>query len=212
METLISYGGAVKALKTADDGTVTVGGYLVRFGAADDTDLEGDFFDGATNFGPAADGGKLGVFYHHGLDGTLKTRQLGVGTVTRKDGGLWLEAQLRARDEYERGILALIAAGKAGYSSGAPPWLVEREPLTVKGKRVGYLAQWPLGEASITPIPAEHRNTVALKSLSNPLAGGSGDAEQALDTLNDHLGALLLERALDGVTATLPTPHTGQTA
>lgn len=195
MENLIAYGSAIKATES-EDGAVIVSGYLVRFGAPDDTDLTGDYFSGETNFGPVADGGKIGVYYHHGLDGKMGKRQIGVGTVTRKDAGLWLEAQLEARDDYEAKVLDLIASGKAGYSSGAPPWLVESKALTVKGREVKHLTQWPIGEASITPVPAEYRNVVSIKSLSEPdtsaldaLASAVENAafEQQLDTLNSLL-------------------------
>ena len=113
MDELLFFGGEVKAL-----GNGKVAGYLVRFGGPTDTDLEGEFFDARTDFGIES-GAKLGVFYNHGLDSVLKTRRIGRGTVETQDAGLWIEAQLDLRDEYEQAIYALAEKGKLGWSSGA---------------------------------------------------------------------------------------------
>jgi hypothetical protein len=78
--------------------------------------------------------------------------------------------QLKARDEYERGILALIAAGKLGLSSGTAAHLVERKAV---GGGVHEVLRWPLGlDASLTPTPAEPRATAhCLKTLVEYAAG-----------------------------------------
>ena len=49
-DTLVWHGGEVKTL-----GDGKVAGYLVRFSTADDLDLEGEYFDAATDFGSATD-------------------------------------------------------------------------------------------------------------------------------------------------------------
>lgn len=211
VENLIAYGSAIKAVE-ADDGTVTVSGYLVRFGSESDTDRTGDFFSAKTNFGPAGrTGARVPVFYHHGLDAGLGKRQIGEGTVEETEEGLWLEAQLKARDEYERKYLRqavkLISLGKAAYSSGAPPWVVDYETLTVKGAKVRHITQWPIGEASITPTPAEDRNVVTLKSLAEtpaetpnetPAADEAADETlKALDAILRETESLLLTDTLD---------------
>lgn len=155
-EQLMFYGDGVKAL-----GDGKVAGYLVRFGNPDDVDLEGDYFDPETDYG-VEDGARLPVYYQHGMDATLKTRKLGKGTITIDDAGLWMEAQLEMRDEYERAIYGLAESGKLGWSSGAAGHLVERVPL---GK-AHMIKSWPIAEASLTPTPAEPRNAaLPVKSL-----------------------------------------------
>ena len=168
-ETLITMGGEIKAL-----GDGRVGGYLVRFGSPGDTDLEGEFFTADTDFGPAK---TSLVFYHHALDGSLKRRVLDDDAEMRKDEtGIWIEAQLEMRDEYEKFIYEQAQAGRMGWSSGTAGHLIERVPM---GKAT-WIKSWPLGlDASITPTPAEPRNAaVPLKSwLKETEQGAEAQAE-----------------------------------
>jgi len=158
-ENLIFYGDGVKAL-----GDGKVAGYLVRFGHPDDVDLEGDYFDPETDYG-VEDGARLPVYYQHGMDATLKTRKIGKGLITMNEAGLWMEAQLEMRDEYERAIYEMAEADKLGWSSGAAGHLVERVPI---GK-ASMIKSWPIAEASLTPTPAEPRNEArTVKSLIEP--------------------------------------------
>lgn len=153
-ETLIAFGSELKAL-----GEGKVGGYLVRFSTAEDPDLTGDFFtkDTDLHYPP-----EMPVLYNHGLDKTIKKRVIGKASVSIDDVGAWAESQLNLRDEYEKEIYKLVEAGKLGYSSGALSHLVEREPA---GK-AAFIKSWFVGEVSLTPTPAEPRNTVvSLKSL-----------------------------------------------
>lgn len=184
MDELLFFGGEVKAL-----GNGKVAGYLVRFGTPDDTDLEGEFFDASTDFGIES-GAKLGVFYNHGLDSVLKTRRIGRGTVTAQDAGLWIEAQLDLRDEYEQAIYVLAEKGKLGWSSGAAGHLIERVPA---GKAT-RIAQWPTGEASLTPTPAEYRNqAVSIKtwqeSVKDLLPEADGQETSAVTSDKDSAQA-----------------------
>jgi len=146
-DTLLAIGGAIKAL-----GDGRVAGYLVRYSDADTPDLVGDYFPGggACDF-DAEDGDRVTVYYGHGFDPVLKHRKLGKGTLRFDDVGVWVEAQLQMRDEYERAIYAMAEAGKLGWSSGTLPNLVERED---EGK-AARITHWPLGkDASLTPTPA----------------------------------------------------------
>ena len=99
---LIFTGDAVKAL-----GNGRVGGYLARFTKSGDYDLTGDRFDAATDFG---DADKLPVLFNHGMDRTLGRKRIGKSELRRDDVGLWVEAQLQQRDEYERAIFISNAA------------------------------------------------------------------------------------------------------
>lgn len=143
----------------------TVQGYLVRFGNPNDTDLEGDYFTPNTDFGrPLKDGQKfaLNLYYHHGQDNVIGTKSIGSGFVSMDDKGLWMSAQIEMNDEYNKMIMELAKQGKLGYSSGAASHMVERKSV---GKSY-EIQRWTLAEASLTPRPAESRNIVTAKALS----------------------------------------------
>jgi len=178
-DTLIHYGDAVKAI--GDDGRV--GGYLVRFSdaAAPDISRERDFFTSATDF-DVEDGDRKSVYYAHGLDATMGVKRIGIATVKTDDVGVWVEAQLRMRDDYEKHIFALAKKGKLGWSSGAPAHLVTRKAVDDAHE----VLTWNISEASLTPTPAEPRNDcIALKSLGAMIGMDASDAtktEEAIAT------------------------------
>jgi phage head maturation protease len=158
METASIIGGEVKS-----DRLGHVKGYLVRFGDPYQTDLEGDFFTPGTDFGfPAGKGIRvpLNLYYHHGMDSKIGRKSIGTGFVKMDEVGLWYEAQIDMADEYGQAIAKLAKAGKMGYSSGAAGHLVDRKMVS---DCAAEIIRWPIAEASITPTPAEWRNTV--KSL-----------------------------------------------
>jgi HK97 family phage major capsid protein len=171
-KTLIYSGSTVKAL---DNGRI--GGYLVRFSSAKAPDLTGDFFTAETDFGPHL---KTPVLYQHGMDVKMGRRVIGEGAIRADDIGVWIEAQLEMRDEYEKSIYEMAKAGKLGWSSGTASHLVERVP---SGKAM-QITRWPLGlDASLTPTPAEPRNqAVTLKSIM-PDAEAAATAQKAVETL-----------------------------
>ena len=160
-DNLIYFGAEVKDL-----GGGKIGGYLVRFSDNKAADLEDDFFTRETDLG-VGDGAALPVYYQHGFDSQLKTRRIGRGVTKLDDVGMWFEAQLELRDEYERMIYELAQSGKLGWSSGAAGHLVEREQI---GK-AWHIKSWPIAEASLTPTPAEPRNSaMPIKSLAAAVA------------------------------------------
>ena len=114
-DNLMYFGDQVKAL-----GDGKVAGYLVRYGNPDELDLTGDFFTKDTEFG-LEDGWKVPVYYQHGYDGVIKKRKIGKGTLKFDDIGVWFDAQLAMRDDYERMIYKMAEEGKLGWSSGAAP-------------------------------------------------------------------------------------------
>jgi HK97 family phage major capsid protein len=155
-ENLMYFGDQVKAL-----GEGKVGGYLVRYGNPNEPDLTGDFFTKDTDLG-VEEGAKVPVYYEHGYDSVLKMRKIGRGVVKFDDIGAWLDAQLEMRDDYERMLYQMAEEGKLGWSSGAAGHLVEREQV---GKSC-YIKSWVIAEASLTPQPAEPRNSVVtVKSI-----------------------------------------------
>lgn len=171
MDTLISFGGAAKAL-----GNGKVGGYLVTFGDSDNTDLEHEFYAKSTDFDLERSDATT-VYYNHALDVTIKGRKLGAGTLKTDDVGVWIDAQLNLADEYEKAIYGMVKRGKLGWSSGTAPHLVTR----TKVGNAFRIDAWALGlDASLTPTPCEPRNSaISLKSwqesaevkaLSDPMA------------------------------------------
>lgn len=161
---MVYVGDEVKAL----DDNGRVGGYLVRYGSPDDVDLTGDYFDSVTDFDVEQWPHKSRVYYQHGLDHRLKHRKLGNGEMHQDDIGVWVEAQLTLREDYEKAIFDLVKQGKMGWSSGTAGHLVEREQKGGAHGAAYHIKHWPLGlDASITPTPAEYRNSaMSLKSLS----------------------------------------------
>lgn len=222
-KTFVMQGAEVKAL-----GDGRVGGYLVRYGDAAHTDLERDFFTAETDFGDAE---KSPVLYQHGMDAKFGKRRISTATITSDEFGRWAETQLNLRDEYEKFIYEMAEAGKMGWSSGTAGHLVEREPV---GK-AWHIKSWPLGlDASLTPTPAEPRNSVVtLKSLITPttepeaaeaaasaagvienptLEGHEEHKMEEIDALKEQIAALestvksLAEPAPDGGIATKKAP------
>jgi phage head maturation protease len=136
-----------------------VKGYLVRFGDTQTADLEGDYFTKSTDYGfPMTEGKRvpLNVYYHHGMDAQVGKKSIGTGYIKMDDTGLWYEAQLDLADEYGSMIAKLCKQGKMGFSSGAAAHLVERKSMGGAAE----ITRWPIAEASITPTPAEYRNSV----------------------------------------------------
>jgi phage head maturation protease len=157
MQTLVSFGDAIKA---DDNGRVR--GYLVRFGGAD---LEGDYFTASTDFGRPMKSGErvpMNLYYHHGQDKQVGKSRIGTGYITMDDKGLWYESQVEMADQYQKMIQELAKSGKLGYSSGATGHMVERKKMA-DGRY--EITRWPIGEASLTPTPAEPQNMV--KSLKD---------------------------------------------
>lgn len=176
---VVSFGGAVKATQL-DDGSVKLGGYLVTFGDQNNTDLTGDFFTADTDFG---DLDTSDVYFNHRLPlqaGGNKveyTKKLsGRAKLTKDEVGIFAETILKARDEYEKVIIDMGLAGKLGWSSGTAGHLVDRQPA---GK-AWMIKSWTLGlDASLTPTPAEPRNTVIpLKSYISETQANATQDEQ----------------------------------
>lgn len=158
-ETLIAFGNGLKAL-----GEGRIGGLLIRYSDANSPDLEGEYFTKSTDFGlefPA----KVGVYYNHGMDPALGKKRLARAELKATDEGIWFETQLDLSDRYQAKVYELAEMERLGASSGAAPHLVEKK----KAGKATEITAWPVAEASVTPTPAEWRNTVsALKSVTLP--------------------------------------------
>jgi phage head maturation protease len=170
--TLVTFGGEVKAL-----GGNRVGGHVVIFGGPESADLSAkrDYFTPATDFGLDVSS-RSAVLYHHGLKAPLGRRVLGVAELKADDVGIWAEAELRLRDDYERKVYELAEAGKLGWSTGTASHLVERKSV---GEGVHEVTRWPLAlDASLTPTPCDYRTAAtSLKAIMDSESVGTMDAQ-----------------------------------
>jgi phage head maturation protease len=163
-EAYILFGSEVKTR-----GNDIVDGHLVLFSTKADPDisLKRDFFTPNDTDYDLEFTDRSRVYYQHGLDKQLGTTKLGVGEMKQDDAGIWIEAQLQQRDDYEKAVFKMAKAGKLGWSSGVPAHLVRREKQDNGAHKVLY---WPLGlDASLTPNPAEPRTFASVKSLLETL-------------------------------------------
>lgn len=179
--TLVAFGSGIKTLSDSGD-RLRIGGHLVLFGGpeAHDATPTRDYFTPRTDFDLPASGAQSTVYYHHGLNAALKARPLGKATLSLDEAGVWMEAELLARDAYEAKILEMVRRGKLGLSSGTAVHLVERAAKTNSlGERVHEITRWPLGlDASLTPTPGEPRTlATALKFI--------GELQQWPDEVNE---------------------------
>ncbi len=156
-------------VKMIDAPAGRIGGYMLVWGEADRRDLQGEFFTPHTDVGLDWYEQRP-VLYHHGLDGALKAAVIGViDTLRPDDTGLWAEAQLDLHKRYVRAVRRLVDLGVLSWSSGSLPHLVDVD-------EDGRIKCWPIVEGSLTPTPAEPRQTdvqtlkSAYKSLGLDLA------------------------------------------
>ncbi|MEM1268439.1 MAG: hypothetical protein AAGI08_00190 [Bacteroidota bacterium] len=162
-EPLAFYGGAVKAVKSDDGHTGTLSGYLVKYGAPDERDFDGQYFSAETYYG-AHKGNGVDTVFHHGLPvkGYDFAAQIGFMApvkTTVDEVGLFSEVVLDLRKQYEAALFKLAEDGSLGWSSGSAGHLV-------KIGSDGHIKTWPIIEASLTPTPSNPRSTVVpVKSL-----------------------------------------------
>lgn len=145
-------------IKDISDNEYSVSGPLIKFNIKD---LDGEQFDPDGDYGLEDGRLKTSVYYHHGLDETIGKKTLGTGIITRVDNTLWIEAQLKKREKYERDIYQLLKDRKLGWSSGTAGHLAESKMIN----GIKTWVKWPLGlDASLTPTPAEYSNTATIKT------------------------------------------------
>jgi len=176
MDTLLTFG---SALKLYEDGRI--GGYLVKFTDPQHHDLEGEYFDGATDY-DIADGAKTSVYLNHrqplptpdGRHITVKEK-IGEGTLKMDGEGVLIEAILYNAEQYK------AVLDKLGWSSGTAPHLVEYDAPQPNGVR--HIARWPLGlDASITPMPANPWGSAVMPFKSLYTVGDDGAELEPEDT------------------------------
>jgi len=144
---------AIKVL-SATDTHYRIGGYGVVYGGVD---LDGEAFAADTDYQLDLVPNKP-VFYDH-AQRDIKHSLGNVAELKSDDDGIWIEAELDRSRQYVDHVMALVHAGRLGWSSGSVSHLARREG--------GIIKAWPLVEFSLTPTPAEPRTlgVSELKSL-----------------------------------------------
>lgn len=131
-----------------DEERVRIGGYLVKWGNPEETDLVGDYFTPNTDIGMEI---KAPLIFHHGMDASLKTSILGERTKAVKDDvGVWVEHWVNKANEFWKFVDPLLKTGLLYYSPGSAPHLVQREEN-------GELKMFWAIEDSLTPTPCQYR-------------------------------------------------------
>lgn len=161
-DTLIAFGGAVKAIAGKPDGTI--GGYLVTFTDASKKDLDGQFFDATTYYGPHKGNG-MDVMVHHGIPLKAELKELAdillpPMKVTQDDIGLFAEVVLDLSNKYQAILHKLAGKGALGWSSGSATHMVK---VTANG----HIKRWPIIEGSLTPTPASPEATTKVMPLKS---------------------------------------------
>jgi HK97 family phage major capsid protein len=187
---VIYHGDTIKAVEM-ETGGIKLGGYLVRFGDAETTDLEGDYFTKNTYFGDVKEST---VYFNHRLPVAIRKHNIQVkyteplsnkAELTIDDVGVFAEIVIEARNEYEKTIAELGLAGKLAYSSGTASHLVDRKSIR---DGVWEITRWPLGlDASLTPTPAEFRKTNQIQPIKSLLTADHAALPETADKPNQPI-------------------------
>lgn len=149
---MTEHSNAIKIL-SADADHYRIGGYGVLYGGRD---LDGETFSADTDYNLNLVPHKP-VYYDH-AQRDIKTPLGYVVNTTSDDEGIWVEAELSRSSQYIDRVMALVTAGRLGWSSGSVAHLAQRES--------GVIKHWPIVEFSLTPTPAEPR-TLGVRELKN---------------------------------------------
>lgn len=165
------------AMKTwTKDGMGYVEALGVRYGNPDELDLDSDYFDADTDYGPRSGDGMAATLNHRMPLRTRNTNKKEAQflaelakhpfknpvAASKNDMGILVQHVLDLADDYEKTVFALAEQGKFRWSSGSAPHMVEREDD-------GKIKMWHILEWAYTPTPAEPRlpTITPLKSWAN---------------------------------------------
>lgn len=121
-------------------------------GGPDQTDLQGEYFTPETNIVILDEA--MPVFVD-GLDPeSSRTVLVGIARVVKRDAvGLWVETQLDEDALVRKGVQGLIEQGQLHYASMS--FVVDSVD--------GQITRWVPTGITLTPCPAEPRNTEVIK-------------------------------------------------
>ncbi len=196
-KTLVAFGDTVKAL-----GGGKIGGYLIRYSDWKHPDLSAkrDYFDSKTYFGARAGDG-VDTLIHHGQllkDPNTPAEARVLNKVTdlilpavktkQDDLGIFAETVLDLADEYQALVYQLAEAGKLSWSSGVPVHAIKRTKMP---NNTNHVDRWLIGEASLTPTPADPYNGQVLPMKSLFLAApGQADPDGSAAKKGDGNSAI----------------------
>jgi HK97 family phage major capsid protein len=104
-------------------------------------------------------------------------RRYKIGSIiktVKDEKGLWIEAVLDAHNKWVDGIWKLVDRGALHFSSGSVPHMIKRADD-------GAVKSWPIIEVSLTPTPAEPRNTKVLNLAGDTTIADQGGAIRRSD-------------------------------
>lgn len=175
-------------------------GYLVLFGGKD---LSNEAFSQDTDFG-FDDFKNIPIVYNHGYNDTFSKSRIGEGIITKDEFGVKLEAELFDKPKTEFGLLAMVDNEKYREYLEDIGWLIKNSKMGLSSGAVGHLVdidyenrpavikQWFIGEASLTPTPAEP-NTISkleLKAFKNYTNGFDAMIKEGRVLSSKNLGKL----------------------
>lgn len=199
--TLVYFGGEVKALEETDD-AMKVGGHVILWGDKSTPDLSAtkDYFTKSTDLGlDVATKGR--VRWHHGLDPAIGRAVLGLVDfkADQDDVGQWAEGWISKRTAYEKKVAGWIAERKVGFSTGTASHCVGRKNVG----RAREITEWPLGsDVSLTLTPADPRQASGVLSLKSLLKSTDEAASASfVEILNRAASVLSFSRGRNDLTA-----------
>ena len=147
------------AVKLVDITKGLIEGWAIPFGGPmpGNKDLDGEAFTKETELYLDAYPSRP-LLYHHGLDVTMGFAPIGSEVkAMRKEGGIWLEAQMNLAGQYKDLLMELLGNNMLGFSSGA-------NPHSIAKTSGGVIKSWLWMETSLTPTPSNPYALVASKS------------------------------------------------
>ena len=158
---LVIDGGTVK---TEQEGIVKGLGIVFGSEVEPDQSAQRDFFTSET-FIRKNSSFTVPLYYNHGV-GAIDT-EIGEAVLTKTDKGWEAEATIDVDDPIGAKVYKAVKKAPHGFSTGALSHLVKRE---AKANDTNFLAQWVVGELSLTERPAERKAVVqSIKSVDGEL-------------------------------------------
>lgn len=183
-------------------GSSRVGGILVPFTSASDTDAYQTWFDAHTDYALDLIPSKP-LLLNHLLDRPTAVRAglLDNSAFRFEREGLYAEAELDLETEDGQAILALVNSGHAFWSSQSlSSWTSQRG---------SYISRWPIVEGSVTPNPASKRSYVTVHMIRSLIPNlPDGELVGETDMSQDPTPALLneLSNKLDALAHKIAQP------
>lgn len=173
----------VRSMRSAENGDVIIGGWMMKFGNPQDKDSYDTFFSLASKlmleYYPNAP-----LWMEHGMDNDYGIDPIGMRSKVEIYGfGVWGEHRVYANHPRFAETKAGLENGEFSYSSDSIGHYVERGYNEVNGR----MDVWPFAGCSLTRKPAEiSLGPVALRSLIAKLQTFQQDKSSGLEAREAH--------------------------